>query len=51
MKDTLMKYAAHHNARQVGSTFKYSSGTNTDWLSIDQLRDLIRRHVDPAFAV
>jgi FlaA1/EpsC-like NDP-sugar epimerase len=50
-KDTLVNYATHHKAKPVESTFRYSSGTNTEWLSIEQLRDLIRRHVDPAFTV
>lgn len=31
--------------------FKYSSGTNTEWLRIEDLRALIREHVDPAFEV
>jgi FlaA1/EpsC-like NDP-sugar epimerase len=51
MKDTLANYAAHHKATLVESNFRYSSGTNTDWLSVAQLRDLIRLHVDPAFTV
>ncbi len=29
--------------------FSYNSGTNSDFLSVDQLRELIRCHVDPAF--
>jgi UDP-N-acetylglucosamine 4,6-dehydratase len=29
--------------------FHYSSGTNTEWLDIKQLRQLIRRHIDPEF--
>ena len=31
--------------------FRYTSGTNTEWLSVDDLRRLIREHVDPTFAV
>lgn len=30
--------------------FAYNSGTNTDWLSVAQLRDLIREHVDEEFS-
>ena len=38
----------------VGSTavppgFAYNSGSNPDFLSVEQLRTLIREHVDPAF--
>ena len=29
--------------------FAYNSGSNPDFLGVDQLRDLIREHVDPAF--
>ena len=50
-KDTLVSYAAHHHAKPVHGNFRYNSGTNTEWLSVQQLRDLIRRHVDPAFTV
>lgn len=31
--------------------FRYSSGENSDWLSVEQIRSLIREHVDPAFTV
>ncbi|QBE67838.1 UDP-N-acetylglucosamine 4 6-dehydratase [Synechococcus sp. WH 8101] len=34
----------------VPSGFAYNSGSNTDFLNVEQLRDLIREHVDPAFA-
>lgn len=33
----------------VPQGFAYSSGTNPDFLSVDQLRSLIREHVDPTF--
>ena len=49
--DMMAAYTAHHKATQVAGSFRYSSGTNADWLSVAQLRDLIRRHVDPAFTV
>ncbi len=31
--------------------FKYNSGTNSDWLSVDRLRELIKEHVDGSFSV
>ncbi|MCC6544189.1 MAG: UDP-N-acetylglucosamine 4,6-dehydratase (inverting) [Nitrospirae bacterium] len=31
------------------SGFKYSSGTNTDWLTVEDIRILIKLHVDPNF--
>lgn len=30
--------------------FRYNSGTNTEWLSVEEIRELIRQHVDPTFA-
>ncbi|WP_020675712.1 UDP-N-acetylglucosamine 4,6-dehydratase (inverting) [Geopsychrobacter electrodiphilus] len=31
--------------------FSYNSGTNTEWLDVDRLRELTRLHVDPDFSV
>ena len=31
--------------------FCYNSGTNSEWLSIPQIRELIKAHVDPTFTV
>jgi FlaA1/EpsC-like NDP-sugar epimerase len=36
-------------AVQVNQGFKYNSGENREWVSVDELRRLIREHVDPAF--
>ena len=33
----------------VPSGFAYNSGSNHEFLSLDQLRELIRLHVDPSF--
>ena len=33
----------------VDAGFAYNSGTNPDFLCVEQLRDLIRQHVDPRF--
>jgi FlaA1/EpsC-like NDP-sugar epimerase len=40
-----------HHGKMVKEGFKYNSGTNSDWLSVEQLRDEIRKHVDPNFSV
>lgn len=42
-------YFKNRNARKVPEGFKYNSGTNDQWLSKEQLRELIRKHVDPTF--
>lgn len=36
------------NGRPCPDGFKYNSGTNTEWLSVEQLKKLIKEHVDPA---
>jgi UDP-N-acetylglucosamine 4,6-dehydratase len=40
-------YINKFNAKPVPFGFRLSSGTNADWLSVEQLRDLIREHLDP----
>lgn len=44
-------FMKHHNAVKVPFGFKYNSGTNTEWETVEGLRDLIKEHVDPNFAV
>jgi UDP-N-acetylglucosamine 4,6-dehydratase len=43
------KYIHSLGAARVEQGFKYNSGTNTEWLNPDQLRELIKLHVDPNF--
>jgi FlaA1/EpsC-like NDP-sugar epimerase len=47
----LDQFIKHFNAVKVPEGFTYNSGTNTEWLSIDELRTLIREHVDANFKV
>ena len=47
--DTL-KYIRHFNGRACSDGFSYNSGKNTQWLSVEEIRRLIVRHVDPSFA-
>lgn len=44
------EYMAHHKATKVPFGFKYNSGTNTEWESIESLRKLIVEHVDLNFS-
>lgn len=37
------------NGRNVDYGFRYSSGTNDQWLGVDAIRAEIRKHVDPDF--
>jgi UDP-N-acetylglucosamine 4,6-dehydratase (inverting) len=44
-------FIKHHKAVKVPFGFKYNSGTNTEWETVDSLRDLITEHVDSSFSV
>lgn len=48
---TEAEYLQHHKAEKVPFGFKYNSGTNTEWETIEGLRQLIVEHVDPNFSV
>lgn len=37
------------SAKKIPEGFKYNSGTNTEWLNVNQIRELIKIHVDPNF--
>lgn len=41
---------AENQAIPVGSNFSYNSGTNAEFLSVGQIRRLIKEHVDACFA-
>ena len=43
------KYLAHYHARKVQAGFKYNSGTNTEWETIESMREKIKKYVDPYF--
>lgn len=45
----MARYAEHHGGTLTSEDFRYSSGKNTDWLDVDQIRDLIVQHVAPDF--
>jgi UDP-N-acetylglucosamine 4,6-dehydratase len=49
-KEALAKYTAHYGAKPVEPGFRYSSGANDKWLTIDEIRALIRQHLDPDFS-
>jgi hypothetical protein len=42
-------FVKHFNAVKVPPGFCYNSGQNNEWLSVDEIRRLIKKHVDPAF--
>jgi UDP-N-acetylglucosamine 4,6-dehydratase len=42
-------YCKAFNGQHCQYGFRYSSGANTEWLDVEQLRGLIRKHVDSEF--
>ena len=50
-EETMDKYIKHHQAKRVEEGFRYSSGKNTDWLTVEQIREQITLHVDSNFMV
>jgi len=48
---TKADYLKAFNATEVPVGFKYNSGTNPEWLSVNQIRELIVKHLEPDFAV
>lgn len=51
LSEALANYATHHRAKPVEAGFRYSSGANDKWLTAEQIRTLIRQHLDPNFSV
>jgi len=47
----LGEFVKHFNAKLVDEEFSYNSGNNTDWETIESLRALVKKHVDPNFSV
>jgi len=43
------EFARAFGGSRCAPGFSYNSGANREWLSVDQLRSLIRQHVDPSF--
>jgi UDP-N-acetylglucosamine 4,6-dehydratase/5-epimerase len=43
------KYLKHFNAVEVPKGFQYNSGQNDQWVSVDEMRELIKVYVDPEF--
>ncbi len=48
---SLDDFIKEHQAVKVPAGFAYNSGENTEWETIEGLRDLIREHVDQSFSI
>jgi UDP-N-acetylglucosamine 4,6-dehydratase/5-epimerase len=44
-------FIQHFNAKKVKQGFNYTSGQNSEWLSVENLQKLIKQHVDADFEV
>lgn len=47
---SLAKYIEHFGAKAVPYGFQYNSGENTEWVGVEEMRQLIKQHVDPTFS-
>lgn len=47
----LDEYIDYFNAEKVELGFRYNSGENDQWVDVEQLRELIKTHVDSSFSV
>ncbi len=47
----LSDYVDHFKATSVPEGFYYNSGENTEWETVESLRELVKQHVDPNFSV
>lgn len=45
------KFTATFKGKLCCDGFCYNSGTNSEWLSVEEIRALIKLHVDPAFTI
>ncbi len=47
----LQDWTKKFGAKKVPEGFKYNSGSNTEWLTVEEIRGQIKQHVDPQFTV
>ena len=47
----LDEFIAKFNARKVPTGFSYNSGSNEDWVGVEELRTLIKTHIDSSFSI
>ena len=50
-KHTREEFIWHHNAQLVPEGFHYSSDNNTEWETVETMRENIKKYVDPNFVV
>ena len=50
-KWNISEYISHFNAKKVDEGFKYSSDNNSEWESVESIRNLITKHIDSSFLI
>ncbi len=45
------KYLDHFGGKEVAEGFSYNSGENSEWVSVEEMRKLITKYVDPNFKI
>ena len=50
-KHTREEFIKHHNAKPVPEGFHYSSDSNTEWETVESMREKLKKYVDPNFEV
>ncbi|MFK7808010.1 MAG: UDP-N-acetylglucosamine 4,6-dehydratase (inverting) [Saprospiraceae bacterium] len=48
-KESYLNHYKEQNACEVPVGFSYNSGDNTDWLTVENIRDIVKEQVDPSF--
>lgn len=48
---SLDEFKEKFNAKPVPSGFSYNSGNNEDWLGVNEIRNLIKEHIDANFTI
>ena len=48
---SIERYCEKTNAAPLAPGFAYNSGSNPEFLTVDQIRDLIRQNIDPNFSI
>jgi len=48
-QDSYLKHYAKENAKKVPVGFSYNSGDNTDWISVEDIQDIVKKEVDANF--
>ena len=43
------EYCEHFEGKRCEEGFQYNSGENTEWLTVNDIRELIKTHIDPSF--